>query len=388
MILIDQPFVSDFLIQTIRANSFRLVGSPEARKMIDAEDLHWVPEKEAVRMILEYPETPLYTNSENALSWLDRHLNGSDYALHAELFKNKAKFRKLVQELYPGFFFKTLKLEEVQSLNIRDLPLPFVIKPAIGFFSIGVHVVRDESSWCMVKKELTYRNLASAYPGNVLDTSTFIIEEYIEGEEFAVDCYFNDQGEVVILNILHHRFSSGADTSDRVYTTSEKMVRAFRSGFENFLQSLGEKAGISNFPAHVELRVDASGRVIPIEVNPMRFGGWCTTADLLGLATGANPYEYYLHKRKPDWDKVFEGKRDRVFSIIVLNNNSGYNPDQIESFDYGRLAGDFEKPLEIRKMDVKKYAVFGFVFTETRKENQEELDKILMSDLRKYIRLK
>ena len=388
MILIDQPYVSDYLIQTIRKNGFRLVASPAARKLIHADDLHWISEKEAVRMIRENPDTPLYTNSENALSWLDRQLNGSAYATHSDLFKNKAKFRKLIQSLYPDFFFKTLKTEDLQSLNTRDLPFPFVIKPAIGFFSIGVHVVRDKSSWGMIRKELTYKNLASIYPSSVLDTSTFIIEEYIEGEEFAVDCYFNDKGKIVILNILQHRFSSGADTSDRVYTTSEEIVTAYRPSFETFLQSLGKKAGLSNFPAHVELRVDASGRVIPIEVNPLRFGGWCTTADLLGLATDANPYEYYLRKRKPDWDRVFQGKRDRVFSIIVLNNSSGYDPDQIESFDYSRLAGDFERPLEIRKMDLKKYGVFGFVFTETKKDKQKELDEILVSDLKKYIRLK
>ena len=388
MILLDHPYVSDYLIETIRNNRFKIVASPEARKLIHADDLNWIPEEEAVRMIHQYPHIPLYTNSENALGWLDRHLNGSAHALQSELFKNKAQFRDLIQSLFPGFFFQTLKLEDVQYLDTRDLPFPFVIKPAIGFFSIGVHVVWDDTSWAMIKKELTYRKLAFEFPGNVLDASTFIIEEYIDGEEFAVDCYFDNKGKVVILNIFHHRFSSGADTSDRVYTTSEEIVSAYRSSFESFLQSLGEKAGISNFPAHVELRVDASGRVIPLEVNPLRFGGWCTTADLLGLATNTNPYEYYLHQRQPDWDKVFEGKRDRVFSIIVLNNNSGYDPDQIRSFDYGKLAGDFEKPLEIRKMDVKKYAVFGFVFTETRKEDQKELDEILQSDLRKYIRIR
>ena len=388
MILLDQPYVSDYLIQTIRDNRFKIVATPEARKLIHANDLHWIGEAEAVETIRENPETPLYTNSENALSWLDRKLKDSAFAKHAELFKNKTQFRMLLQSLYPGFFFKTLNLEDIQTLNTRDLPFPFVIKPAIGFFSIGVHVVRDEKGWEMVRKELRYRNLASIYPGSVLDTTTFIIEEYIEGEEFAVDCYFDNGGKVVILNILHHRFSSGADTSDRVYTTSEEIVTAYRPSFESFLQSLGEQAGICNFAAHVELRVEASGRLIPIEVNPLRFGGWCTTADLLGLATGANPYEYYLRQRKPDWEQVFHGKRDSVFSIIVLNNNSGYDADQIESFDYSTLAGDFQRPLEIRQMDVKKYAVFGFVFTETPKQNQKELDEILISDLSKYIRLK
>ena len=387
MILIDKPFASDFLIKTIKENNYEVVSTDIARALLKDDDLSWVSEKEASRFMKENPETRLYTNSENALSWLDNHLGDSDFALHAQLFKDKVRFRELIQSLYPDFFFRTVKLDEIQSLNIKELPFPFVIKPSVGFFSIGVHVVKTEADWEIAKRELNYENLESIYPRIVLDTTTFIIEEYIEGEEFAIDCYFNNEGEVVILNILHHKFSSGADTSDRVYSTSLDMVLQYKSSFEAFLQSIGQKAGIENFPAHVELRVDAEGRINPIEINPLRFGGWCTTADLLGIATGFNPYEFYLKNEKPDWNLVFKGKSHKKFSIIVLNNNSGYAPEEIDLFDYELLASDFEKPIEIRKMDVKKYSVFGFVFAETSPENEGELDNILVSDLRKYIRL-
>lgn len=387
MILIDKPFASDFLIKTIKENNYEVVSTDIARSLLNDDELSWVSEKEASRLIKENPETRLYTNSENALSWLDNHLGDSDFALHAQLFKDKVRFRELIQSLYPGFFFRTVKLEEIQSLSIKELPFPFVIKPSVGFFSIGVHVVKTEADWELAKRELNYENLESIYPRNVLDTTTFIIEEYIEGEEFAIDCYFNNEGEVVILNILHHKFSSGADTSDRVYSTSLDMVLQYKSSFEAFLQSIGQKAGIKNFPAHVELRVDSEDRINPIEINPLRFGGWCTTADLLGIATGFSPYEFYLKNEKPDWDLVFKGKNHKKFSIIVLNNNSGYAPEEIDLFDYELLASDFEKPIEIRKMDVKKYSVFGFVFAETSLENEGELNNILVSDLRKYIRL-
>jgi hypothetical protein len=388
MILIDHPFVSDYLIQTIKKNNYRVISTPEARALIDDDDLLWIPEKEACSLIREKPETPLYTNSENALGWLDRHLGDSAYAAYAQLFKDKNRFRELIQGFYPDFNFRTVKLEDIQKLGTKDLPFPFVIKPAIGFFSIGVHIVKDEADWKVAKETLTFKNLGSIYPKSVLDTTNFIIEDYIEGEEYAIDCYFDDKGEAVILNIMHHRFSSGADTSDRVYSTSKEIISAHRSSFGNFLQKIGDKAGVKNFPVHIELRIDSSGLIHPIEFNPLRFGGWCTTADLLGIATGYSPYEYYLKKQKPDWNRIFEGNSDRVFSIVVLNNNSGYSPGEIDSFDYVQLAGDFEKPLEIRKMDVKKYDVFGFVFAETSPDNMKELQAILNSDLKKYIRLK
>ena len=388
MFLLDYPFVSDYLIRTIKENKYEVVATPEARALVPDKDLRWRTEKDASRIILADPELPLYTNSENALNWLERHAGNSEHVKNARLFKDKARFRELVRARYPAFFFKTVKLEEIPSLDPDSFTYPFVVKPAVGFFSIGVHVVYNKSDLEKVKKELTIKNLASVYPRNVLDTSTFIIEEYIEGEEFALDCYFTDAGEPVILNILHHRFASGADTSDRVYTTSKDIVLQHHGIFKEFLRDIGTEAGLRNFPAHVELRIDASGKVNPIEINPMRFGGWCTTADLMGIATGTSPYEFYFQKSLPDWDRVFDQKEDKSYSIVILNNNSGYPADEIAGFDYELLKGDFENPLVIRKMDVKKYAVFGFLFLETSFGNEVELEKILVSDLRKYIRTK
>lgn len=388
MILIDKPFVSDYLLQTIREQQFPVIATKEAKELVGDTTLPWITEAEASRMINENPNTPLYSNSENALTWVADHLKGSAFAKHAHLFKDKARFRELIQDSFPDFIFKTVRLDEIQDLDPKDLPFPFVIKPSVGFFSIGVHVVKDMGDWEAARKQLNYSRLKSIYPTNVLDTSTFIIEEYIEGEEFAVDCYYNHLGEVVILNILHHRFSSGADTSDRVYTTSKDIVLTYLESFRGFLQTIGDQSGLKNFPAHVELRLNSRGKINPIEINPLRFGGWCTTADLLGISTGFSPYEFYLKNENPDWEEVFKGKENKKFSIIVLNNNSGFTPDEIESFDYDLLGKDFEHPLVIRKMDVAKYSVFGFVFAETSPENEKELNNILVSDLKKYISAK
>jgi NADPH-dependent curcumin reductase CurA len=45
------------------------------------------------------------------------------------------------------------------------------------------------------------------FPENVLNTSNFIIEEFIRGEEYAIDYYYDNNG-AVLLNVLHHLFSS------------------------------------------------------------------------------------------------------------------------------------------------------------------------------------
>ena len=304
------------------------------------------------------------------------------------ILKDKAKFREQIKALFPEFKFQKIKLENIQNIATEELSFPFVIKPSIGFLSIGVYIINDENEWIKAKEEITPQNLKSIFPKNVLDTSHFIIEDFIQGEEYAIDYYHNDKGEVVILNILHHVFSSGTDTSDKVYSTSKTIINRYKSELEQFLYTIGNKLNLRNFPAHAEVRIDENGKITPIEINPLRFGGWCTTGDLSGIAVGLNSYKYYFENTCPNWDTIYQGKENKIFSIIVLDNNSGIKPADIAKFDYKALANDFENPILIRALDIDTYPIFGFVFTETDKKNKEELYDILSSDLRKYIIVK
>ena len=122
MILLDYPFVSDYLIQTIKKNNFMVVATREARALIPETIISWVTEKDASRLIHAHPETPLYTNSENALNWLERHAGDSVFVKHAQLFKDKARFRELIQARYPDFSFKTIKLEDKPRIGSCGYP--------------------------------------------------------------------------------------------------------------------------------------------------------------------------------------------------------------------------------------------------------------------------
>jgi hypothetical protein len=61
-------------------------------------------------------------------------------------------------------------------------------------------------------------------------------------------------------------------------------------------------------------------------------------------------------------------KRDKIFSVIILDNNSGIIPSNILRFNYSDLA-NFEKPILIRELDINKYPVFGFAFIESAASN-------------------
>jgi len=325
--------------------------------------------------------------SENSIDWITKNLAFSNLPEKIALFKDKLKFRELTKSIFPNFYFKGVCVEDLTKIQFKEITQPFIIKPKVGFFSMGVYKVSSYKEWIntidLIIEEI--EQIKDLYPKEVLDTSSFIIEQCINGEEFAVDAYYNSTGEPVILSILKHTFSSDKDVSDRVYTSSKDIIENNLKEFTNFVEKIGKLAGVKNFPIHIELRRDDDGTLLPIEVNPMRFGGWCTTADISFLAYGFNPYLYYYSQKKPNWSEVLKGKEEKLFSIIVLDNSTGIDVNKITSFNYEKLLLNFEKPIELRKIDYKKYPVFGFLFTETREDNFIELKNILDSDLSEFV---
>ena len=387
MILIDKPYVSDFLRKTIKENGFPVVKTKIAEELGFKEGLNILDEASAIQQAESSENIMIYTTSENSIGWIANHLSATKIPQKIELFKDKVQFRTLIKPMYPDFYFREVQLYELEDLSVKNIPMPFIVKPKVGFFSMGVYKVTSPQRWKQVKEamKVEIRRAKNYYPTEVLNTTSFIIEQCIEGEEFAVDAYFNATGEPVILNIHKHIFSSNEDVSDRVYISSKEIILSNIDQFSAFLKEIGRLSGVKNFPVHAEIRRDRSGSVLPIEINPMRFGGWCSTPDSTYFAYGFNPYVLYFSQKRPDWTEILKNKEEKLYSIIVLDNSTGIEGTQIASFDYDRLLSYFENPLELRKIDYNEYPVFGFLFTETKEENIFELERILKSDLKEFI---
>lgn len=390
MFFVEKPYISDFFKETVRDHQIPVVDTPVSRQLGLLEGTPTIPESEVIQIITSGGITPLYTTSENALGWIINYIGFSDLIEKISLFKNKTSFRQLTRTLVPDFFFQEVLLGDLINTPHPGVDHPLIIKPATGFMSEGVYKVMEPGDWDQVVQEIiaTNQGVHDLYPKEVVDASALIIEECIKGDEFALDVYYNSAGDVVILNILEHSFASSADVGDRVYTTSKEIIENNLEEFTRFANQIGELAGVRVFPAHIELRRTPAGRLIPIEINPLRFGGWCTTADLTYHAYGFNPYLYYYHQQEPDWSDLLKDKTGRLYSVIILDNSTGIDPDRIQTFDYEKLLEGFDNPLELRRFDFREYPVFGFLFTETRLENQGELQRILVSDLTEYITLR
>ncbi|MFO7914721.1 MAG: ATP-grasp domain-containing protein [Candidatus Krumholzibacteriales bacterium] len=387
MILTGQPYVSDYFIDTVIRNRIPVIDIPGTRELIRSERVRFIGEEEAASKINRSENNLLYTVSESAIEWISDNLSGTGIPGSLEVFKDKVKFRDLTSGLYPDLFYREVELRQLDDLEAERLPLPAVIKPAVGFFSLGVNAVSSMDEWPLAVRAIREEAEAHGelYPDRVLDTSRFIIEEYIEGEEYAIDIYADGEGRPVVVGILKHLFGSEDDVSDRVYVTSAEIIEDRLELFTEFGERITELAGLKNFPFHAEVRIGPDGRPVPIEINPLRFGAWCTTADLTGKAFGINPYEYYFFRKRPDWNELLSHDRGKLYSLVALNNTTGLKGDRIESFDYDKLASMFENPLEVRKWDFRENPLFGFLVTETSRENISELEYILRSDLSEFV---
>jgi len=384
MILLDKPYVSNFLKETIAKYDFPAL---DTGNITEHGELALIQPEEVIENFRNDPNSRLYTNSENSINWVVNHLGFTKLPEYINVFKNKVEFRKLIQQIYPNFFFREVSLNEIDDINLEELPMPFIIKPAVGFLSLGVHKVLSHNDWDRVKQLIRdeFTEAKCLFPIEVVNASSFLIEEIIEGEEFAFDAYFDEVGDATVLGISKHLFSSETDVSDRVYYTSKDTIKTYLPQFSDFVKELGNRANLRNFPVHVEVRVDKNGVLIPIEVNPMRFGGWCTTADLTYYATKLNPYHCFLNNIKPDWNKILDEMDDDFYSLVILDNSTGVPSKEIAKFDYEALLNKFVKPLELRKVDYKMYSIFGMLYTQTPKDKFVEIEEILTSDLKEFI---
>lgn len=393
MILFDEPYVSPELLDYAAARREPVLDNAVARDLSRAgalsgpEPLNLVPEAEFAALCKAGEaggEPPrIYTCSENSLAWVSEHVDNPQLVCSIEKLKNKALTRELLRPLYGDYFYRRLTLSALRTLPFEELRLPCVVKPSVGFFSLGVRIVRDRADWqaALAAIEHEAASWREQYPDSVVDSEDWLIEEYIDGEEYAVDVYFDAQGRAVICNILRHEFASASDVSDRLYYTGASVVRAHLAEFEDWFNQVNALLGLRNFPTHVELRRDAQGRIRPIEFNALRFAGWCCT-DITLFAWGFHSYGCFLDGQRPDWDTILQGREGKLYTLIVLNKPDNCPP--VQHFDYEALCSGFGRVLHVRKSDFTRYGLFGFLFTETPENARQELDSIASSTLLEF----
>lgn len=380
MIILEEPYISDFLLEYLAANRVPVLANEYAASNSRGNALHFIDTQEAVKRYQDGER--IYTVSEHALDWIYEHLPASELVRKIGILKDKALFRKTVSGLYPNLFFEEVTLDELRNGNHAKIPYPVILKPSVGFFSVGVYALFNEHDLknAVFDIEKNISKWAADFPETVIG-STFLLEQYIRGTEYAIDAYYDTNGKPVILDILTHRFASESDVRDRIYYTSAEIIGQYLELFTRFLERINTQLHITDFPMHIEVRVTQDD-IIPIEFNPLRFAGSCST-DIAYYAYGINTVDCYLNQIKPDFNEILAKKSGKIYSMILLDKGG----KEIDSgrFNYGKLYDEFEHVLDVRKVEAPEMGLFAFLFTETSVGNEQELDRALVSDFSEYL---
>ena len=382
MIILEKPYVSAPLVAYLEERQIPVLHNDMADVLTQqGHRLNLLDDQQFVEKYLQTKK--LYAVSENALVWLYAQLPESELVKKVKILKDKAEFRRICQQIYPDFYYKEVEMKALRNLNPDELPLPLVLKPSVGFLSVGVYIVRTKEEWFNALDDIdkNFAKQCAVFPETVVRSENFVLEQFIEGEEYAVDAYYDAEGKPNIINIFHHIFKDETDVSDRLYCMSKQIFEANYPAFNQFCIDLNGVLQLKNFPMHVEFRVDKrTGKAIPIEVNPLRFAGMCLN-DLTRHTCGLLPVKAFFEGTRPDYQTMWNGIEEDVFSFVVLDKPF----ETTRALDFEAIKKHFHGVLETRDIMNPAMSIWGFLFTKTAPEHKEELKEILFSDLKEFM---
>ncbi|MBK5498986.1 ATP-grasp domain-containing protein [Peribacillus sp. TH14] len=384
MIILNEPIVSPILLKVLEKQQIPVLEHGRWRNTLSSEKLNIQKDTEFFKS-MEMGKRIL-TNSENGITLLGHFQPNSNEYIWSKLLKDKSKVRNLTKSLYPDFYFQEIDLSIISDMDKKQIPFPVVIKPNIGYSSVGVHKVKNEQDWDIAVSHLKEDLLHSdgLYDSTVVGSQTVLIEEWIQGEEYAIDGYFNQDGEPIILNAFKRLFKDDYDTSDRIYYTSKIAVNEIYDDALQFMKKVQTVLPLRNYPVHFEIRKKGD-RVIPIEINPLRFAGAGTT-DLGYHAYGMNMYEHYFLGTKPDWNRILEEMDDNIYSFFFAEVPLEINLEDVERINHIGLQKEFEHILEYRQLPFQNDRSMAIIFY--RSEDLNKNLHLLHLDLFPFLTIK
>lgn len=378
MIILEEPYVSNTLLSFLEEEQVPVLKNEFSEKIfLDHPNLNILNEQSIVELYRTSSNFQLYTSSEYALDWVYKTLPEKSIIDQVSLLKDKVLFRKACNSLYEDMVFSELSYTDLFSFNISEIALPIVLKPSVGFLSAGVYVITSIEDWdnALADIKINFKNQAALFPDKVVGDGLFIIESYITGTEFAIDLYFNGT-EPVIINIFEHLFSSQKDVSDRFYRTNKALFDDYLSVFTDHISKLNQVLNLKDIPVHIEMRMEGD-RIVPIEINPLRFTGLCLN-ELHCHIAGKHPLSYFFSKTTPDYDGMWKGKEDKTFCFSIFDKPA----DTLnKSFDTEKVKHLFSNILELRPVNNPKLNINAFIFSETLSSDKEEAEVILNLDM-------
>src|SRR5918912_597700 len=132
--------------------------------------------------------------------------------------------------------------------------------------------------------------------------------------------FYDQRGQPTITNIYHHPMPRNKAYLHLLYYSSRDVFERIYQPAKDFFKLLNARLNVRMFPIHAEFRLH-QGRLVPIELNPFRFGGM-GLANLGFYSLGLNAYQCFVEDREPDWAQVWRDKSDVAYGFFIAYNGT------------------------------------------------------------------
>jgi biotin carboxylase len=203
-------------------------------------------------------------------------------------------------------------LAEVPAVAER-IGFPVIVKPTMGAGSHGVTLVRDieEAKDLRIAEE----NDLFGWP-----VKEWLVEQYIRGREFAVNCFSSD-GDHRVMDMWEYRQPDGRDYDFPLWNN----VQAARDDrdwarVEAYVNEVLTAFGVHRGPSHTEVKCTPDG-VYLMEIGARLPGGPATDqwADYTAIRPFHDALTCYLGERPSIMDRDLEVRA--IFGAIAIRND-------------------------------------------------------------------
>jgi ATP-grasp domain len=341
------------------------------------EDLEIISNEDLLQTNLRFgKDDKVSIASEVSIETIVSRMDDSNRRNTIETLKDKYSFRKTIASIYPKYQYQFVTANEIENLAIDQKS---VIKPVKGVFGTAVRTIDPYTDMTNLARELKAElsKNESIFSDGVLSKEDFLVEEYIQGEEYAVDMFYDATGNPCIINICHHPIPENKAYLHIVYYFSKEVFDRIYSKAKHFFVELNKILNVTNLPMHCEFKLD-DDELMPIEINPLRFGGM-GFGNAIYHALKINPYTCFLNNIEPDWQTIWQDRSEDIFCFFIAYNGANINVNKSKP-NRERLKQQFTEVLLECSFDYQTQLTFGIYYLKETKENLANLLKIDFDD--------
>lgn len=272
----------------------------------------------------------------------------------------------------PGF--RTVPANADPATYARTLTYPAVVKPTRLSGSRGVIRANNADELAAAVERL---QLILTSDGNDLTRTEILIEDYIPGEEVAVEGLLTD-GELQVLTIFDKPDPLvGPFFEETIYTTPSRLPADVQDAIARETAACAAALGLRTGPVHAELRINESGPWI-LEIAGRSIGGLCST--VLSFGAGMCLEELILRHAVgmeiPSYDRTGDAAGVMMIPIPksgILRSVEGIDDaKQVQHIDGIEITAKLNYPI---KPLPEGASYLGFIFA--RAETPEEVESAL-----------